>query len=483
MKGGKRVALIILTIVFVLLCSMLPLLAVFLTGICLPPQFALTWYGAYPALYRHLEETEGNKIIIVGNSNIAFGSDSALAEQLLREGGLDYSVCNFGLYGSLGTKMMLDIAMSEAEEGDIIILATELAGQSLSTYFSATEAWYALDGDMSLYFSFGKQEKMSLSGAYAEYTAKKLEYFRSGTPAQPSGVYASASFDERGDLKNYVRAYNIMPGGYDANNPLVLDSSLFSDTFVSYLNSSATNLKKRGVNLWLSFAPMNMSAFTEEYDAAAFQSEVTELLDLRVISDVSDYIMDKGWFYDSNFHLNSAGMKVRTVQLVNDIKNELGNSTKTEISLPDMPVAPDEGIEGEGDNSDKNCFTYELADGSYTITGLTEEGLGKEELIIPYQVNGIFISAFDEKTFKDNSRVKSITIQQNISSLPDGCFNGCNSLRKVYLQHDDPADISVGYGLFDGTSKDLIVFVRQSVLSEFTNNYFWGKYAERLKAY
>ena len=241
------IVFLILTIVFVLLCSMLPLLAVFLTGICLPPQFALTWYGAYPALYRHLEETEGNKIIIVGNSNIAFGSDSALAEQLLREGGLDYSVCNFGLYGSLGTKMMLDIAMSEAEEGDIIILATELAGQSLSTYFSATEAWYALDGDMSLYFSFGKQEKMSLSGAYAEYTAKKLEYFRSGTPAQPSGVYASASFDERGDLKNYDRAYNIMPGGYDANNPLVLDSSLFSDTFVSYLNSSAANLKKRGV--------------------------------------------------------------------------------------------------------------------------------------------------------------------------------------------------------------------------------------------
>ena len=203
MKGGKRVALIILTIVFVLLCSMLPLLAVFLTGICLPPQFALTWYGAYPALYRHLEETEGNKIIIVGNSNIAFGSDSALAEQLLREGGLDYSVCNFGLYGSLGTKMMLDIAMSEAEEGDIIILATELAGQSLSTYFSATEAWYALDGDMSLYFSFGKQEKMSLSGAYAEYIV--VPEFEIGKK-----IALKSFFDKGTDIMDFNGEYAII---------------------------------------------------------------------------------------------------------------------------------------------------------------------------------------------------------------------------------------------------------------------------------
>lgn len=483
MKGGKRAIRIVLTIVLVLMGSVLPLIAVFLTGVCLPPQFSLTWYGAYPVLYHQMERAQGNRIIIVGNSNIAFGSDSALAEQLLREGGLDYSVCNFGLYGSLGTKMMLDVAMSEAEEGDIIILATELAAQSMSTYFSAEEAWYALDGDMSLFFSFDKQQKTALTGAYAGYTAKKLEYFRAGTPAQPSGVYASASFDSRGDLKNCERAYNVMPGGYDANNLLSLDSSLFSDTYVEYLNTCAENLEKKGVKLWLSFAPMNKSAFAGEYDEKTFQREVTELLNFSVISNVADYIMDESWFYDSNFHLNSAGMTVRTVQLVNDIKNELGNSTKTEISLPDMPVAPDESIEGDGDNTDKDCFTYELEDGYYTVTGLTAEGLEKEELTIPYQVNGIYVKAFDVNTFKGNSRVRAITIQQNISSLPDGCFYGCSALRRVFLQHGDPAEISVGYGLFDGTSKDLVVCVRQSVLSGFTNNYFWGRYADRLKAY
>ena len=31
-----------------------------------------------------------------------------------------------------------------------------------------------------------------------------------------------------------------------------------------------------------------------------------------MISDPNRYILDSGWFYDSNFHLNSAGAAVRT---------------------------------------------------------------------------------------------------------------------------------------------------------------------------
>ena len=105
---------------------------------------------------------------------------------------------------------------------------------------------------------------------------------------------------------------------------------------------------------------MNAAAFAEEPDADAFQTAVTQLLGCPVISAAEDYIMEAGWFYDSNFHLNEAGMTVRTVQLVNDVKNQLGNATKTETELPNMPVAPDEGVEGEGNNEDSDCFTYEL---------------------------------------------------------------------------------------------------------------------------
>ena len=291
-----------------------------------------------------------------------------------------------------------------------------------------------------------------------------------------------AFFDENGDLKNYPRQYNTMNGGFDKNNPLALDISLYAPGFVAYVNGCAGELERRGAKLMYSFPPMNASAFSGERDERSFQLAVADLFDCPVISDVADYIMEEGWFYDSNFHLNSAGMTVRTVQLVNDIKNELGNTSKTEIDLPNMPVAPDEDVEGEGDNSCKDCFTYELVDGYYTVTGLTEEGAGRSELVLPYQVNGIYINNFTAEVFAGTTAVQSIYIQGNISVLPDGAFSGCSSLSAVYLAHGDPADISVGYSLFEGAPR-MRVYVPEDALGAFTNNYFWGRYADRLGAY
>ena len=483
MKFKSKALKITLTVLFVALCCLAPLLSVFLTGALLPSQFSLTWYGAFCDMYDNMHSAQGKRIIIVGNSNVAFGCDSALMEGLLKDGGLDYAVCNFGLYGSLGTKMMLDVAAGEAREGDILVLAPELGEQSLSTYFSAKEAWYAIDGDMSLFFAFDGTEQGALAGAYAAYAAEKYKYFSSGEPALPSGIYARDSFDENCDLKNCSREYNVMPGGSDANNPLSLDISLYSSGFVSYVNECDALLEEKGAELFLSFSPMNASAFAGEQDINGFQTAVTELFDCPVISYAGDYIMDEGWFYDNNFHLNSAGMAVRSVQLVNDIKNQLGNTTKTEADLPEMPVIPDESIEGEGNNADKNCFTYELSDGRYTVTGLTEEGRARTQLTIPYQVNGIYIDSFTAEVFAGNAVVQSVTIQNNISLLPDGAFSGCSSLREIRLEHAAPADISVGYGLFSGTSGALDVYVPEDALSAFANNYFWGRYADRLKAY
>ena len=189
------------------------------------------------------------------------------------------------------------------------------------------------------------------------------------------------------------------------------------------------------------------------------------------------------WITPAEGKVLDGKMAVRSVQLVNDIKNQLGNTTKTEADLPEMPVIPDESIEGEGNNADKNCFTYELSDGRYTVTGLTEEGRARTQLTIPYQVNGIYIDSFTAEVFAGNTVVQSVTIQNNISLLPDGAFSGCSSLREIRLEHTAPADISVGYGLFSGTSGALDVYVPEDALSAFANNYFWGRYADRLKAY
>lgn len=257
---GRRIAAILFICLFVLLAVCAPFAGIYIAGRYIPPQYTATYYGALSDLYARLKDTAGRKIVVLGNSNVAFGVDSALAEALLREAGLDYSVCNFGLYGSLGTKMMCELAYGEIDEGDVVIFTPELFAQSLSTYFSAEEAWYALDSDMSMYNAFPKETKGELAAGYIGYTAKKLALYEAGTPASGSGVYAHSSFDERGDLKNYARPNNVMPDGVDENNPIVFEASLFSADFVNFINDYAEKLRKKGAEMYYSFAPMNAGA-------------------------------------------------------------------------------------------------------------------------------------------------------------------------------------------------------------------------------
>lgn len=480
----KRILTVILSCVFTVIAVAFPFLSVFITGLCLPAQYSETYYGELAQMYKKLESTEGKKIVVLGNSNVAFGVDSALAQKLLNEAGLEYSVCNFGLYGALGTKMTCELAYSQIKKGDIVIFTPELYAQSLSTYFSAEEAWYALDGDMGLYGAFPSGTKSALAGGYFAYTSKKFSLYRSGKSAQGSGVYAKSSFDANCDLKNYPRPHNVMDGGSDKNNPVTFDKSLFSAEFISYINAFAEKIIGRGAEIYYSFAPMNADAisFGELEKAEDFYDFLNGALGFKIISNIGDYILEKEWFYDSNFHLNQSGMTVRTVKLVNDIKTELGNSTKTDCALPEKPVIPDAGFEGEGDNSDADKFEYRLDGSYYTVVGLTEVGKAAKELVIPCQVDGVYVKAFLPLVFFDNKNIEKVTVQENIHTLSNGSFLGCTNLKSIVLKHSEPADISVGYELLDGTA-NCTIFVPEASLGKFENNYFWGRYARQLRGY
>lgn len=479
----KKEAKLILWFVFVFIILITPFLSVFLTGTLLPPQYGETFYGELAPMFSRLKNSQGRKIIVLGNSNVPFGVDSALAEKLIKEGGEDYTVCNFGLYGALGTILMCELAFDCAEEGDIVVFTPELDAQTLSMYFSAEEAWRALDSDMSMFSRLSKELKSSLAGSFFGYSSDKLKLKRSGRPAAPSGIYAKASFDENCDLKNYPRPNNIMPEGADLNNPVVLDGRLFSPDFVRYINGYAADLGKKGVSMCYSFAPMNAYSMEKEEreKAPEFYAEVSKLFDFEVISNPENYILDGEWFYDSNFHLNEKGMEVRTVMLVNDIKNYLGNTTKTEWVLPDKPVIPDPDIVGEGDNSCADMFEYSLDGSYYVVTGLTEKGKSATEIVVPYQVDGIYIKSFLPSVFAGNKTVERVIIQENIANVSNASFSDCTNLSEIEFRHADPALISVGYELLSGVSPSCRIYVPSDALSKFQNNYFWGKYAKQLQ--
>lgn len=478
----NRILCIVLSCLFVVVACCAPFVAVVATERSISPRFSQTYYGELVKMYDKLATTVGNKIVVIGNSNVPFGLDSALAESLLKQAGLDYSVCNFGLYGSLGTRFMCELAENQIKSGDIVIVATELYAQTMSTYFSAEEAWYALDGNASLMWQFPSETRKMLAAGYFDYAAKKYDLYKKRQFAEGSDVYAQSSFDDNCDLKNYSTDYNIMQDGVDTNNPIAFDTALMSDDFCDFINDFADRIAQKGASVYYSFAPTNNAAVSDEEMTKKdeFFAYVSKKLRFSVISDIDDYLFDKEWFYDSNFHLNSSGRVLRTVQLVCDIKNQLGDNSKTECVLPYKPIAPDGDIVGEGDNSCADMFTY-VKEGNYCIvTGLTDVGKLAENLIVPYTVDGITVKSVDATTFADNKNIRSVTLQQNIRNLPNFMFAGCDNLQQIVLLHTAPSQVSVGYELLANAPKSCNIIVPSSALSKFKNNYFWGRYAKQI---
>lgn len=477
---------VILTVVFsVILILLIPIVTI-ICGFGTPAVFSQTYYGELAEMYGRIKNCQGKKIIILGNSSVAFGVDSGLIENELRVDKLDYTVCNFGLYGAIGTKAMLDLSEKYVDDGDVVIFTPELDSQSLSLYFSGKEFFYAADSDFSLLSHVKSENVGSLVGAFSSYTSEKMSYIKAGKVASSGTLYSRASFDNRCDMIA-ERNHNIMTDGHDVNNPIMIDENMLGDDFVDYLNSYYKKITAKGATMYYSFAPMNKRALPENYSEKldAFADAVTDKLDFVILGSPHDYVLDYEWFYDSDVHLNSSGMTVRSIRLTNDLKMAFGLTSPVLSLMPDKPEIPvdDEKGDGEVNNDFVDFFDYEeTPDGFYLIVGLKENGASLAEITVPYSYNGTKIIGFSAETFAGNTSVKEIAVQSNIKLLRDGSFSGCSALEKLIVLNRDPESVAVGYSLLDGAA-NCTIYVSKDCFSEYSNDYYWGHYAGHYKTF
>ena len=133
MKKGQVISIVISS-----LCLLAVPLSIVSVGLISTPQFDETYYGELPHMFNRLKKAKEGKVIIVGNSAVAFASNADLIKQEL-----DKEVVTFGLYGAIGTKAMMDLSKVGIKKGDTVILSPEISEQGLSLYFSSENMWMA----------------------------------------------------------------------------------------------------------------------------------------------------------------------------------------------------------------------------------------------------------------------------------------------------------------------------------------------------
>ena len=462
----------------ILLGVLIPLGAIVGIGFLTPSQYGKTFLGELSDKYERLYSIDEPKIILIGGSSVAFGYETETLQDRL-----NMPVVNFGLYATLGTKIMLDLAADSIGEGDIVILAPEMDAQTLSLYFNGESLWQAADSNFTMLTKVDTDNYGNLLGTFWGYVKNKVRFLKTEAP-DPAGIYNKASFDECGDI-SYERPYNIMTLDYDPGQIISLDPSILDSEFVEYVNDYIHAAEAKGATVYFTFSPINKLALAEdttEESLWAFYDTLCRTLDCEVITNINDCIMDAGYFYDTNFHLNDSGMAVRTAILVKDIRRALGISTPVDLPIPEVPEKPEVDVTNPDDPNASlfaDYFTYAEYGQGLMITGVTEKGKTAAEMTVPAFYEGKQVMAIGEYAFHECTALKRLTINANITYLYNKAFADCVTLETVRLNTTGDAILVNNESLLEETSNSLTFSVSRDDFSSFIGNYFWAPYASR----
>lgn len=465
-----------------LLVFALPIITIGSVVFLAPSRFDETFLGEFENKVDRLYETEGEKIVFIGGSSLAFGLDAKLLSETLGR-----PVINFGLYATLGTKVMMDYARGAIGEGDIIVIAPEMNAQTWSLYFNAEAMWQALDGNFDDFRHLSKDDYSAMLGGFWKFAASKAKYFTQDINISALGIYQASSFDDYGFISNNrIKDYNTMPGGYLSGSPIDFSTDIISEEFIDYVNEFTAYAESKGAKVYLGSCPMNEGALSPNLtleDIESYVAYLNEVFDCDVLGDPNNAIYTPGYFFDSNFHLNSAGAVLHTAQFATALAPLVGLSeSNINIELPDEPEIPQDDTIYEYDENEI-YFTYEVsADGVVSITGLSEIGKQQEMLRTPVAYNGKKVTLIRQDTFNSGSILKELSVTGNIAKIENGAFRGASSLTKIHILSEEcstePEDNDAKMLLLEGLPEECRFYVPLHSLNTYLNNYFWFVYGD-----
>ena len=278
--------------------------------------------------------------------------------------------------------------------------------------------------------------------------------------------------------------------GYDPNTTFNLTPDIIAEDFLVYFNNYCERMRNIGVTVYFSFCPINEKSLAEGTSAEtldAMEEFLITNLNCPVISSIEDYIMDWGYFYDTNLHLNNAGVTARTEMLINDLRDAMNINGDVALNVPEPP-----GLEGGnaiiGDNTYSYLFKYELMKNGDTVLGTAIVGLSDaatdftgKELVIPssYEDQPVIIIKGD--VLGGLKTVETITIGANISSIADAAFRGCDSLKEIRVEFGTECLVSIPgenepAGLMEGAPEGCLIYCEDKYRNDFLNHYTWQHY-------
>lgn len=281
-------------------------------------QYKYSYQASAIDKIERLESINDPKIILVGDSNLAFGISSKKIEDAI-----GMPVVNLGLHGGMGNAYHEQMAKNNINKGDIVVVCYD----SFSDTDEITDlelAWVTYDYNDRLWSVFREKDRKSMLKAYPKYLRRSyLRWILRMGDNDPGGCYSRSAFNEYGDVVRRPAEEQLSTEAIFAGKSISVPK--INNICINRLNELYDYCDMKGAAMVVAGYPIaygKYAAFTEE-DFRSFQSELESKLDCQVISDYTDYFYPYELFYNTSLHLTEEGAEVRTKQLISDLENWL----------------------------------------------------------------------------------------------------------------------------------------------------------------
>ncbi len=228
-----------------------------------------------------------------------------------------------GIIGGTNAGFQFDIISNFVDDGDVLIHAPEAASQFqlMANNSAETRMFVVTEGNYDLLSLVNVSRLKGFFRSFSVYCKNRAE-LEPESYEETLGVY-----NEFGDI--------IKPREFTGENKAFTED--FSYTFKpDFVNEKSADLlamyydelRLKGVKVFLSFSPINYHglppADREARRWEQFENNVVKFIseehNVPVISSVTDFVLPGKYFFDTDYHLNEDGAKLRTERLIADLK-------------------------------------------------------------------------------------------------------------------------------------------------------------------
>jgi len=241
-----------------------------------------------------------------------------------------------------------------------------------------------------------------------------------------------------------------------------------------YTASFTTKIKPSFISLKITEDFMDSSYGASVYD------NLMEGDTKRIKINASHYSEDKDWTTLCPLSLDQLDVKVLTPEIVSFkdyvITALQGGNAKIQFSLKaDSNISVILSLNVKGKKVKKGD-TYTISDTAYKVTSTTKKTVeykntnsDSTSVIIPKTVrikgNTYNVTVVANNAFKNNKRLKSVTIGSNVTKIGKNAFYGCKKLKKITVKSNKIK--SVGKNAFKGIHKNATIKVPKSKLKKY----------------